>query len=114
MSTDPYIVASVRTILEARARDGRTITFSDLEKRLGTPVSGWKAILDPISQDCRSQGEPDLTCIVVYAATGYPPFLNDGIGDKRAQPFNPNNLKQIEQWQAAVTKLFDWWKTKAP
>jgi hypothetical protein len=113
MGTDSALIANVREILESCARDGRMIAFSDVERRPGTSVSSWKIILDSISEDCRSIGQADLTSILIYAATSYPPFFNGG-DDGRSQPFNPNNLKQVALWREEVARVFDDWKKEAP
>ena len=59
-------------------------------------------------EDCVALGHPDLTAIVIYKATGYPPFFNEG--EARSKHFNPNNLKQVERWQNEVARVFEWCK----
>jgi hypothetical protein len=72
---------------------GKTITFGELERKIGVKIGAWNKVLDPIYEDCRTQGHPDLTVIIIYKETGYPPFFSDG-GEARSKRFNPNDLRQ--------------------
>ena len=92
MPTDTDLISKVRDVLLDSAKAGKTITFSEIEKRVGDAIAAWKKVLDPIYEDCMAHEHPDLTAIVIYNATGYPPFLNEG-GDARSKRFNPNNLQ---------------------
>jgi hypothetical protein len=74
----------------------------------------WNKVLDPIYEELRARGKPDLTSIVIYKTgnlRGYPPFFSDG-GDARSRRFDPNNLKQVERWQNEVARVFDEWGAK--
>jgi hypothetical protein len=104
------VIASVRQALEAFASKGRTVTFSDIERSVGTKFrrDQWQQILDPIYEELRSAGEPDLTAIVVYKGgekNGYPAYFSDG-GEARSRQFNPNNKKQLERWAEEVRCVF--------
>ena len=106
MPTDTDLMSRVRNVVIDSARAGKTITFSEIEKRVGEKIAAWKKVLDPIYEDCIAKGHPDLTAIVIYNATGYPPFFSDG-GDARSKRFNPNNLRQVERWQKEVARVFE-------
>src|SRR5271154_427046 len=89
MAAHSALAARVKEILKTSAKEGKLIAFNDIERKTGESISSWKAILDRISQECRSGGHPDLTAIVIYKATGYPAFFNDfWVG--RSKPFDPN------------------------
>jgi hypothetical protein len=107
MPTHTDLVSRARTILEVSER--KTITFGEIERRVGEEIAAWNKVLDPIYDDCMAQERPDLTAIVIYKETGYPPFFSDG-GDARSKRFNPNNLRQVERWQQEVSRVFEWCK----
>jgi hypothetical protein len=109
MPTDTDLISKVRDVLMESARAGKTITFSEIERTVGEKIAAWKKVLDPIHEDCKAQGSPDLTAIIIYTATGYPPFLNEG-GAARSKRFDPNNLRQVERWQKEVSRVFEWCK----
>jgi hypothetical protein len=109
MPTDIDLVPRVRAILEDSATQRKTITFGEIERRVGEKIAAWNKVLDPIYDDCMAQGHPDLTAIVIYKETGYPPFFSDG-GGARSKRFNPNNLRQVERWQQEVSRVFEWCK----
>jgi hypothetical protein len=113
MSTKIDVTSNVRDVLIHCAKVGKTITFSEVEKKLGEEVGAWKNVLDSIHEDCAAKGWPDLTAIVIYNATGYPAFLNDGAEDKRSKRFDPNNLRQRERWEKEVARVFSWWQNRA-
>jgi hypothetical protein len=70
MSTTADLLAKVRAVLEDSAGEGRTITFAEIEKRVGERIGAWNKVLDPIYEDCINKGHPDLTCIISYKDTG--------------------------------------------
>jgi hypothetical protein len=107
MSTTTDLIPKVRDVLVEAARAGKTISFGEIERRLGERIGAWNKILDPIYQDCMANGYPDLTAIVIYKETRYPPFFSDG-GEARSKRFNPNNLRQVERWQKEVARVFAW------
>jgi len=84
---------------------GKTITFGEIERRIGLKIGAWNKVLDPIYEDCRTQGHPDLTAIIIYKE----PFFSDG-GEARSKRFNPNNLRPVGRWQEEVTRVFSTWK----
>jgi len=104
MPTDTELISKVRGVLMDAASAGKTITFSEVEKKVGEQIGAWRKVLDPIYEDCVARGRPDLTAIVIYNATGYPPFLNDG-GDARSKRFDPNNMRKVERWQKSVSRF---------
>jgi hypothetical protein len=101
------LISKVRDVLMDSARAGKTITFTEIEKRVGEKIGAWRKVLDPIYEDCIAKGHPDLTAIVIYKEIGYPPFFSDG-GESRSKRFNPNNLRQVERWQKEVSRVFEW------
>jgi hypothetical protein len=109
MAPDIDLTSRVRDVLKNCARERKTITFGEVEKRVGEKIAAWNKVLDPIYEDCRTRGHPDLTAIVIYRETGYPPFFSDG-GEARSRHFNPNNLRQVERWQKEVSRVFEWCK----
>jgi hypothetical protein len=114
MSKETDLVAKVREVLESCAREGKMISFSEIETRIGEKVGAWNKILDPIYEELRTQQKPDLTSIIIYKSgeqKGYPPWFSDG-GEARSKRFNPNNLKQVERWQKEVAQVFSAWKGK--
>jgi hypothetical protein len=111
MPTASDLIPRVRAVLADSARAGKTITFGDIERRVGEKIPAWNKVLDPIYEDCRAQGHPDLTAIIIYKETGYPPFFSDG-GEARSKRFNPNNLRQVGRWQEEVARVFSWSKAE--
>ena len=107
MPTGIDLIPRVRAVLEDSAR--KTITFGEIERKIGVKIGAWNKVLDPIYEDCRTQGHPDLTAIIIYKETGYPPFFSDG-GEARSKRFNPNNLRPVGRWQEEVTRVFSTWK----
>jgi hypothetical protein len=113
MSTKVDVISNVRDVLIHSAKVGKTITFGEVEKKVGEEIGAWKNVLDSIHEDCVAKGYPDLTAIVIYNATGYPAFLNDGAKDKRSKRFNPNDLEQRERWEKEVARVFSWCQNRA-
>jgi hypothetical protein len=113
MPKDDNLVSKVREVL-AECASARMISFSEIEARVGEKVGAWHKVLDPIYEELRTLGKPDLTTIIIYKTgtlEGYPPFFSDG-GEARSKRFNPNNLKQVERWQSEVARVFEEWATK--
>jgi hypothetical protein len=114
MSQDRDLIDRVREVLESSASAGKMISFSEIETRIGEKIGGaWNKVLDPIYEETRALGEPDLTSIVIYKTgdlKGYLPFFSDG-GEARSKRFNPNNLKQVECWINEVARVFATWST---
>jgi hypothetical protein len=114
MSKDDELAAKVQEVLEACASARKMISFSEIETRIGEKIVAWSKVLDPIYEELRALGKPDLTSIVIYKTgnlQGYPPFFSDG-GEARSKRFNPNNLKQVERWQKEVARVFEEWGTR--
>lgn len=60
-------------VLRDRAKQRRTIFYSELGSALGIPAQGpWKPILDEISREETSAGRPDITYLVVSKTTNLP------------------------------------------
>jgi hypothetical protein len=114
MPKDDALIAKIREVLEACASAGKMISFSEIETRIGEKVVAWNKVLDPIYEELRALGKPDLTSIVIYKTgnqQGYPPFFSDG-GEARSKRFNPNDLKQVDRWQKEVARVFEEWSKK--
>jgi hypothetical protein len=114
MPQDDKLIAKVREVLESCAAAGKMISFSEIETRIGGKMGAWSTILDPIYEELKALGKPDLTSIVIYKSgnlQGYPLFFSDG-GEARSKRFNPNNLKQVERWQKEVARVFETWNAK--
>jgi hypothetical protein len=112
---DANLICRVRQVLEERARKRKLVSYGEIEEQVGVTIasSQWNKMLDPIYEELRHQGEPDLTAIVVYKSgpqQGYPPYFSDG-GEARSKPFNPNNLRQLGRWQAEVGLVFAHWRS---
>jgi hypothetical protein len=78
MSRDDDVIAKTREVLETCASAGKMISFSEIETRIGEKVVTWNKVLDPIYEELRALGKPDLTSIVIYKTgnqQGYPPFF---------------------------------------
>jgi hypothetical protein len=103
MPTGIDLIPRVRAVLEDSARVGKTITFGEIERKIGVKIGAWNKVLDPIYEDCRTQGHPDLTHNL--QGNRIPPFFSDG-GEARSKRFNPNNLRQVGRWQEEVARVF--------
>ncbi len=66
------------------ARQGRTITYTELAGRVGPPITRrqvHRQLLSPLSVRCRRAGLPDLSALVVRKDSGQP-----GIGWHGLEP----------------------------
>jgi hypothetical protein len=57
MPTDTDLISKVRGVLMDAARAGKTITFSEVEKKVGEQIGAWRKVLDPIYEDCVARGQ---------------------------------------------------------
>jgi hypothetical protein len=57
-------------------------------------IGAWNKVHDPIYEDCRIQRRPDLTAIIIYKETGYPPVFSDG-GEARSAAIYRSELSNI-------------------
>ncbi len=65
----PAILAELRK----RAQVGQTITYGEMGGIVNMPPQGpWGAVLDDIGADERRARRPDIACLVVRKATGWP------------------------------------------
>lgn len=88
-------------ILIESARDGRTISYSELAERAGPPLNRrriHRQLLAPLSERCRRAGLPDLSALVVRKDTGKP-------GGGWFDPEHPDAREQAE-WLDALTDCF--------
>jgi len=104
------VIDKVRCALEAFASAKKTPTFSDIEAAVSVKFrqDQWHQVLDPIYEELRSVGEPDLTAIIVYGngeKKGYPAYFSDG-SKARSRHFNPDNLAQLSRWTQEVKRVF--------
>ena len=47
MPTDTDLISKVRDVLEACARERKTITFGEIENRVGEKIAAWKRCWTP-------------------------------------------------------------------
>jgi hypothetical protein len=81
---------AIREELKRVAKAGRTITYSELGRRVGIPPMGpWKPILDTISKEQSARRCPDITFVVINQRTGLP----GQIGFKPATKPTPEQMK---------------------
>jgi hypothetical protein len=104
------VIDKVRCALEAFASAKMTPAFSDIEAAVSVKFrqDQWHQVLDPIYEELRAAGEPDLTTIIVYGSgekKGYPAYFSDG-SKARSRYFNPNNLTQLSRWTEEVKRVF--------
>jgi hypothetical protein len=112
MSIENDLVVRVQDALETYARKSALVSFSEIESHVGKKVGRWDKVLDPIYEELRALGKPDLTAIVIYKTgekAGYPPWFSDG-GPARSKRFNPNDLAQVDRWQREVARVFSTWR----
>ena len=104
------VISRVRRALEEYADREKMPSYTDIETSVGVKFrrDQWRQVLDPIYEELRTGGKPDLTAIVVYGSgdlRGYPAYFSDG-GKARSRPFNPNNPAQLERWTKEVERVF--------
>ncbi|ESZ05408.1 hypothetical protein X736_19795 [Mesorhizobium sp. L2C089B000] len=86
-------------ILRDRAKQRRTIYYSELGAALAIPAQGpWKPILDEISREETSAGRPDITYLVVSKTTNLP----GQIGFTAAKPPSTQQTKRALETIEAV------------
>jgi hypothetical protein len=100
---DPGVAVRCREKLVEVARQERTITYGELAAHIGIENQGPWAILDEIYNEETAAQRPDLTLLIVYADTGYPPFISRG-GPARSVKFDPN--KHLEAWATELAKAY--------
>ena len=90
---------AIARILIGRAKQRRTIYYSELGAALGIPAQGpWKPILDEISREEMSAGRPDITYLVVSKTTNLP----GQIGFTAAKPPSAEQIKRAVEMIEAV------------
>ncbi|RWQ12712.1 hypothetical protein [Mesorhizobium sp.] len=86
-------------VLHDRAKQRRTIFYSELGATLGIPAQGpWKPILDEISREETAAGRPDITYLVVSKTTNLP----GQIGFTAAKPPSADQTKRALETIEAV------------
>ena len=108
------VVSKVEGALIAFTRIEKTPTFTDIENSIGMKIrqDQWRLILDPLHEEMKRTGRPDLPAIIVYKEgekKGYPPYFSDG-GSARSRQFNPNNPDQLKKWLEAVRRVFAYYR----
>ena len=103
---DPELIARCRNRLIEVARQRGTITYGHLASHLGIANRGSWDMLDEIYNKETAAGRPDLTLLVVKAATGYPPYFSRG-GPARSVRFDPT--KDLQPWAAELTRVYQTW-----
>jgi hypothetical protein len=66
MPQDDKLIVRIREVLKSCAGAGKMISFSEIETRIGEMIGAWSKVLDPIYEELRALGQPDLTSIVIY------------------------------------------------
>jgi hypothetical protein len=75
MSDLDRLIRRAWPVLREAIRTGRTVTYGELAKRVGrplTPRAVHKQLLNDLSDRCRAAGLPNLAALVVRKATGTP------------------------------------------
>ncbi len=98
---------TLRAIVVARARSGKTILYSELGERVGRPGQGPWPELDVIADEELTATQHDPTLVVIRRDTGYPARF-------RGKPFNPANVGDLEQYSAELKALFEFYRRPAP
>ena len=90
---------TLRGILLARARSGKTIYYSEVGERVGRGAQGPWPELDAIADEDAAANRPDSRLLVIQRDSGYPSRF-------QKKPFNPNNGADLAAYTAAVAELF--------
>lgn len=102
-----HVKETLRTIVVARARSGKTILYSELGERVGRPGQGPWPELDVIADEELAAARHDPTLVVIRRDTGYPARFH-------GKPFNPNNAGDVEQYTGELKALFEFYRHPAP
>lgn len=87
-------IEKIRSILEGRARDRRTITYGKLGELIGRrEIQGSWTKLDAIAEEDKADGRPDLSLVVVYKNIELP------------GKFNGRSIKKHE-WSDGLVKQY--------
>lgn len=94
---------AIRAELVRLAKARQTITYGELGKLVGVPARGpWKPILDEISRDEAGRGLPDITFLVINAASGLP-------GQIGFQPAKPPTAEQRRLADQVIQQVFQYY-----
>lgn len=96
------LLETMRDLLIARARNGKTILYSELGERVGRPAQGPWPELDIIADDERDAQRPDATLLVIQR-NGFPQRY-------RKRSFNPNNAEDVAEYTEELKALFDFYR----
>ena len=104
------VISKVRRSLEVFAAAKKLPTFSDIETSVGLKFrqDQWRQVFDPIYEELRATGQPDVTAIVVYKGgekANYPAYFSAG-NKARSRRFNPNNPAHLTGWTREVEHVF--------
>ena len=69
---------TIRAELERRARSRKTITYGELAGMVGLVAQGLGPFLNIIKSHEAADRRPDLGCLVINAATGFPGYVGNG------------------------------------
>ena len=92
----------IRGILICCARNRRTITYSDLRKKIGGAPRGPWDELDAIAEYEKAHDRPDLTLVVVRKDSGLPSVYKD-------EALDPNDREGVKKYKSDLEGLFGEW-----
>jgi hypothetical protein len=97
-------------ILMEAVRMRRTLSYSELAGRMGSPFTGraiHRQLLNGLSARCRAAGRPDLCALIVRKSTGMPGIgWGDPTGNDRRDP--------ATRWAEAVLECYEYRWPRAP
>ena len=98
------MIEEIRSILEGRARNRRTITYGELGEQICRPgIQGPWPELDAIAEEDKANGRPDLSLVVVYKYIELPGKFN-GISIKTEW-----NHELIAQYREDLERVYDYY-----
>lgn len=103
---DPELTTRCRERLIEVARQRQTITYGELAAHLGIENQGPWDMLDEIYDQDTAAKNPDLTLLIVYADSGYPPYISRG-GPARSVRFDPTKMAHLEAWAAELNHIYE-------
>jgi len=78
--------------------DQRLPRYAEFAGSYGGIARGAAPVLNSIARNCATQGEPDLSVLVVRSQTALPGMV-DG------HPVEPDNPASIQRWHAELTRV---------
>lgn len=99
-------VAEIARELVRFAREGKTVTYTDLGRLIGVDPAELAPLLRAVSERCMEMGLPPLSAVVVNALSGMP-----GSGFFKMVGFHPTGSVPLEEerrtaWEALCRACF--------